>query len=174
MSGRRIPWESIPARPLRNEVDNSETSSNNGVLVDVNRLIHLTEGHPVTKRPLADFEYRLDRDCWTDRNKQPFTPRSLIALIQELGYEKVSEIHPEYQEHIKRIQEADYRQPIHVQGDWLINGMHRVVQLMLKNGDGSINQDFVTVKELKTIPQEAIKQTDYTFTPPTPEAKNQM
>ena len=163
MSAERIQYENIPARPERNIPGDSETSSRDGLLIDVNRLIALTERHPVVRRPVSEFMHRLDVDCWSDSHERPFTPRTLIALLMEQGEERVRVSHPEYARHIEKIMRADYSQPLHVYGDWLINGTHRLAKLALARERGETTQDFLTVKELREIPKETILRTDFTL-----------
>lgn len=160
MSPERIPWENIPQRPERNVpgVD-VETSQRNERKVDVNRLINLTERHPVTKEPLEEHSKRIDDNCWGEESFGALTPRMVIDLIKEHGFDGAADAHPEYAHHIHKIKDADYSYPIHVHGDWVINGAHRLAKLVLKREIGETQQDFVTVKRLKKIPEEALVTT---------------
>jgi len=154
--GERIAWEQEPTRPERNMPGTVETSSFDNMTVDVHRLTHLTERHPVTKVPLQNCLPKLAGDCWQDENKETFTPNSLIEILKNMTFEEATEKYPHYARHIRRIEQADYSVPIHMYKGWVINGVHRIAKLLLLRERGETTQDFITAKELDEIPPEAL------------------
>jgi hypothetical protein len=155
MKGERINWENEPKLPDRNIPGNIEESTINGISFDVHKLINLTEGHPVAKKPIETYLSKLLASCWVDQNEQRVTPRTLINIIKEHGYDEAIEKYPHFGRHIQKIRDADYSFPLHVYQDTVINGMHRLSKLMIARETGESTQDFVTVKDLKEIPKEA-------------------
>ena len=116
MSAARINWESLPKIPERNTPNLAETSSRDGTLIDVNRLIFLTERHPVVRMPIELFLGRLHIDCWADgksndTNRETVTPRMVIDIIKEFGFEGAIQKYPKLERHIRKIQTADYSIP---------------------------------------------------------------
>jgi len=156
MSSDRIDWQSEPKIPKRSSPDYGETGLTEGIGIDMFRLIHSTEKHPVTKMPLANYIGKLNEDCWTDENGNRLTPRSLVEIIKEQGYENAEKKYPHYLQHIRSIQSADYSFPVHVYRGHVINGAHRIAKLIIERDTGNTTQDFLTVKDLKEIPREAI------------------
>ena len=156
--GERIPWEKEPQRPERNTPGNLETSTFYNMTVDVHRLTHITERHPVSKVPFKDCLAKLAVDCWKDENGKTFTPNSLIEILRHTTFEEACASYPEYARHVRRIEQADYSVPIHLYKGWVINGAHRLSKLILQREKGETIQDFITAKDLETIPPEALTE----------------
>lgn len=159
MSSGRIPWEQIPQQPTKNEPGNEHTSTHGDVTLDVHALIHHTERFPVVKLPLTPLLPQLKEPCWHDDHGREIAPHTIINLIANYGYGRAATDYPEFAQHISRIEQADRRYPIHIYQGAIINGMHRLAQLAVERQQGN-SQNFITAKELRTLPNEAIISTD--------------
>lgn len=152
----RINYHNIERNdPKYKDWGHQETAGHNDLHVDINRLIPLVERHPVVQKPLSELEAQLEYDCWIDNHGERTTPRAVIDLILAAGFESAKQNHPNLIQHIEKIEKADRSYPIFMYDNHVLNGMHRLAQVYIAKQTGGA-QDFLTVKELKTIPSEAI------------------
>lgn len=156
MPGERIDWREIPRLPKESTLADSEKAGFKGVKVDVYKLIHLTEGHPVEKVPLELYSKFLTSEGWKDQYNNRVAPKVICDLIIEHGSKEAARLHPEYARHIERIENADISFPIHEFEGHLLNGAHRIAKLHIKNQLGKTDQEFITVKKLRKIPEDAL------------------
>lgn len=124
--------------------------------VDVNKLIHLTENHPVEKVPLAEYITKIEQDCWGDSEGNKITPREVIDAIKMHGFDEAIKIYPNFSYHIERIRDVDYSYPLHAYEGKIKNGAHRLSKLVLAIEQGQSNQDFITIKNLSFIPKQTL------------------
>ena len=156
MSGERIDYNNLKNNPEFRDFDHQHTAGFNEMVINVYRLHELTENHPVSKVPLSEFLDQLDHECWDTESGARVTPREVADMIIAHGYDVVKEKFPDFAKHIKKIKDADYSYPIHVHRGIVIDGSHRLSHLYVKQKLSQNPQDFITVKNIKAIPKEAI------------------
>lgn len=160
----RIDYSNLSATDVRlTDFDSREQADTDGIKINIDTLIQLTERHPVTQISLDEVTDQLEYPCWTDANGARVTPEEIIDLILQEGYESAAYNHSPLEKHIHSIQTADRSYPVHMYEGNIINGMHRLAQVYIDRETGVTEQNFLTVKNLSHIPKEALL-TDENYT----------
>lgn len=172
MSAERIDYNNLTDDIRYRNFSSRETSTHNDTTVDIRKLIELTERHPVEQKPVSEFLHELDYDCWDDTNENRISPKHVVDVILNEGLTDAKLNHPEIADHIKRIEKADISYPIHVYDGHIMNVMHRLCAIVLATEIGKHNQNFVVVKVLQSIPEEALVESRVEGQSPTPSQHN--
>jgi len=152
----RIDYNKLNNDPVYKDFESKERAGTDGITVNIDRLIELTERHPVEIIDLEHFFEQLGFPCWTDAEGNEVTPHEIIECILNEGYDAALNAHPHFYKHIIGIRDADRRYPIHVHDEHIINGMHRLAQIYIDQATGKSTQSFLTAKKLSHIPEEAL------------------
>jgi hypothetical protein len=143
-----LPKESIPGF--------AHTFSSNGKRYDVYKLICLAEKILTINIKLSDIKSKkLEKTLWTDNNENKISPKDFIDAYNENGsWKNVEKIHPEWSNHIKRIEETDYNHPFIMYEYDIIDGIHRLVKAITDRVES------IPIKVLNELPEEAIATYD--------------
>lgn len=154
----RIDYNNIRTNePLYKDFERSHTAGHNEIKVDVHRLHERMSGHPVEMVALTDVVEQLNYPCWQAKDtEERFAPIKAIDVMVAAGPEEAKLKHPELAEHIERILTADRSYPVYMHEGEIIDGMHRLAQVAYLNKIGTSEQDFLTVMNIKHIPEGAL------------------
>ena len=123
----------------------------NGAEYDVYKLIHLTSEVPSTEIKLSGSEEKLFEGVWwSDNNKNKFLPKDLLSEFNKAGsWKTILAAHPEWKDHIKKVQEADYSHPILIHNNYVLDGIHRLIKAITEKAN------YISAKILDHLPEEA-------------------
>jgi len=140
--------EQEPTFPKQSTAGDKHTATYENATYDVYRLLHYAETLPVHTAPLSRFTSQLDDACWTDTNGGRVRPRDVLEVLQKNP--NAARTHRAWQEHIQKIKQVDTGRPLLVVGtSYVMDGMHRLVKLVL---DGV---EKVSFKQFDTLPESA-------------------
>jgi hypothetical protein len=140
-----------PVFPTESVAGKSHVLNHNQLEVDIYKLIHLTQEIPETTIPIEKFLIGLNDQCWSDDNGKIISPQEVMDVYQKVGNaEGVIDAHPEFSEHIRQIESADYSFPVLVFESRIVDGMHRFVKAILRG------QTLIQAKIINEMPEGAI------------------
>ena len=121
---------------------------------DVYQLIHSSA--QIAPVQMAVIELRkkfLDGQCWTDLDGVPFSPEEFLAQVERHGSLNSLGCNPNFSswcDHVWKIRGANYRHPILMHRDKVIDGTHRLVHAIIDK------VPTLPVRILETLPPEAL------------------
>ncbi len=124
--------------------------------VDVYKLIHLAKLVPEESVPTAGLEGAMHDNMWEDGHGSPLTPQQLLAELTYLGdspqWDALAQNHPEWQDEIEKIKNADYAaHPLIVIGEnTVLDGAHRLTKALAEKAQT------IRIKRFSEVPEEAI------------------
>jgi hypothetical protein len=139
--------------PLASTAHNSHTLSlGDGKEYDVYRLIQYAQGvTPIEMRTAFLKTKLLSEECWTDVNERRFSPLALLtAYTTHRSWDETMKHHPAWCEHIEKTKKADYRFPILMYQDEVIDGTHRIIRASTENIAA------LPVRVLSVLPHETL------------------
>ncbi len=145
------PSSNRPAFPKESIPGNRHALRHNQYEVDVYRLIDLIQEVPETTVSIGNFVEDLNDKSWTDDSGKNISPQEVIDAWRDAGgAEKMSVVHPEFSDHMRKIENADPSVPIIIFESKIIDGMHRFVKAVLEG------RTDIRAKIISEIPNEAI------------------
>lgn len=123
---------------------------------DVYKLIDITSHISPTHIDLEKIKDQiLEEECWNDAKKNTFSPKNLLDAYNESGsWEHLKKAHPEWMDHIRKTENADYNYPILMLDNEVIDGMHRLIKAITDNVPD------IPVRIIDHLPEEAIYSKD--------------
>ncbi len=137
--------------PLASSEGRSHTASVDDLLIDVYKLIHLSEDLPIQEVLVSTLEAALERKCWTDINGDRISPNDVILAMIETGDLQTSIAqNPELAQHMSQMASADYSHPILIYDGHVIDGVHRLAKAKIEL------RSTIKARVLGKIPEKAL------------------
>ena len=139
--------------PKESKLGNVHSTTYEGKLYDVYKLIAYSETLPQVDAPLDELGACLDVLCWSGQNENTkIGPNTIIKAFREAGsWDKLYELYPELSRHAKRVQFADLSHPILLDPEnHVIDGVHRLTKAFIEG------QVAIKAKKLDKIPEAAV------------------
>lgn len=134
----------------------THTADINGKVYDVYKLIELAKAIKPKIVPTALFDNNKGSKFWITQEGQHIGPSDIInALgesVEDIDWDDLRKKHPEWEEHIESIRNADYeRHPImYTQKDLIVDGMHRLTKAWIDKVEE------IKAKWLEELPDSAL------------------
>ena len=125
--------------------------------LDVYKVIKASDGLTVESVGINSLENFTDDNCWYDENGQWLNPRQIVEAYKSTpDLNEIIKIHPEWREHIEKIENSDYQNhPLIFIEDKFIDGMHKLVKALIHGSSE------VKVKRFIRLPQETLRLLEY-------------
>jgi disulfide oxidoreductase YuzD len=91
----------------------------------------------------------------SSKDAERISPQEVVNIMLTHGIRNACDLHPELAKHINKIADADRSYPVMVYEDTVLDGMHRLAQIVI-NQQTNLGQDFITIKRLQSIPKAAL------------------